>query len=155
MALHILKMAAGISSLEELKERQAIIAARRAGRYGAFQPGPGQIVHVTRFFPKRRDEVLATSGAQPGSLFWVFNKRIQARQKIAGFIEVEGRDGRTRCGIVLEGAPLPVERHVRGAFQGWRYLEGRDAPPDLKRGSGDVGRIPAAMRRELEALCLI
>jgi hypothetical protein len=40
----------------------------------------------------------------------------------------------------------------RAAFQGWRYLEPADAPPDLAMG-GDLP--PDEMLRELRALGLI
>ncbi len=155
MTLHLIKMAAGISTLQELEERQAYIRGLKRPELAGHRLGKNQIVHITRFFPKRRDEILFEEKDDNGSLFWVFQKRIQARQTIADFIEVTTEQGLTKCGIVLEGPLVAVERHIRPAFQGWRYLTGDDAPQDLSRQSINVSKIPAKMRHDLEELCLI
>jgi len=155
MTLHLIKMAAGISSLQELEERQAYIRGLKRPELAGHRLSKNQIVHITRFFPKRRDEILFEEKDDNGSLFWVFQKRIQARQTIADFIEVTTEQGLTKCGIVLEGPLVAVERHIRPAFQGWRYLTGDDAPQDLSRQSINVSKIPAKMRHDLEELCLI
>jgi hypothetical protein len=39
-------------------------------------------------------------------------------------------------------------------FQGWRYLPAADAPGDLARERAPDG-LPAGLRRELLALCLL
>jgi hypothetical protein len=49
----------------------------------------------------------------------------------------------------------PVEPRPCRPFQGWRYLEGKDAPRDLGRGSGEVASMPEALRRELADLGLL
>lgn len=151
--LHLIKMAAGIDSLEELAERQAAVLAQRR----RLAPGT-ELMHVTRFFPKRADEILSPVGAQeaavPGSLFWVFNKAIQARQQIRRFDEVEGDGGIIRCGIVLEGPLIRVSYQHRKAFQGWRYLEAADAPEDCGQFE-PMTDVPHEMRQALRELCLI
>ena len=43
----------------------------------------------------------------------------------------------------------------RGAFQGWRYLEAKEAPRDLSRAAPGAARMPEAMRRELQELGLL
>ncbi len=143
MALHLIKMAAGIGTIEELEARQNM--GRRQAR---------ELVHVTRFFPKRRDEILMPSG-ENGSLYWVFQGHVQARQEIADFSEVQAETGLVRCGIVLEGPLIPVERLRHRAFQGWRYLDPAAAPRDLAGRGALYRNMPAGMRRELEELCLI
>ena len=42
----------------------------------------------------------------------------------------------------------------RRAFQGWRYLEMKDAPPDLAKTKG-AKSLPEALQRELAALGLL
>jgi hypothetical protein len=42
----------------------------------------------------------------------------------------------------------------RRAFQGWRYLEAADSPPDLPKGAKAAG-MPEKMRRELSELGLL
>ena len=155
MGLHLIKMAAGIASLPELEQRQSFVRARQQASHNAGLARADQIVHVTRFFPKRREEILAAHEGVPGSLYWVFQKSIQARQEIADFVEVTGEDGQVRCGIVLTGPLVSVERSRRKAFQGWRYLPACDAPADLKGGGRNLFDIPMTMRRDLEELCLI
>ncbi len=155
MTLHLIKMAAGIASLQDLEQRQAYIRGLERPELVGHRLGKNQIVHITRFFPKRREEILFEAKQENGSLFWVFQKRIQARQTIADFIEVKTEQGLTKCGIVLEGPFVPVERHVRPAFQGWRYLTREDAPQDLVRQTVKMSKIPPQMRQDLEELCLI
>ena len=41
------------------------------------------------------------------------------------------------------------------AFQGWRYLEDKEAPRDLSRAAPGAARMPETMRRELRELGLL
>ena len=143
MTLHLIKMAAGIGSIEELETRQHQLRCQSH-----------ELVHVTRFFPKRRDEILLPNGKN-GSLYWVFQGHVQARQEIADFSEVQGETGFVRCGIVLKGPLISVERLRHRAFQGWRYLDPTAAPRDLAERGETYGDMPDGMRRDLEELCLI
>jgi hypothetical protein len=49
---------------------------------------------------------------------------------------------------------VPVRPLPRRAFQGWRYLEAADAPPDLE-GEAASGDLSDAMRADLAALGLL
>ena len=61
-----------------------------------------------------------------------------------------------RCGIVLEPKVVPVDPRPFRAFQGWRYLTVKDAPPDLdKAGRGTGAAMPEKLRRELRDLGLM
>ncbi len=82
--------------------------------------------HVTRMGPKREAELVAG-----GSLYWVIKGVILARQQVIRLDEVIGEDGIRRCGIVMERALIRTQPAPRRPFQGWRYLEPADAPPDL------------------------
>lgn len=152
MALHLIKMAAGISSLEELEERQNYL---RLGSNVKRSKHPKELIHVTRFFPKRAEEILSGDSKVPGSLFWVFQKRIQARQRISEFREIKAEGGVVKCGIVLEGPLIHVQPLPRKAFQGWRYLKSEDTPLDIKHGGTITKDISPQMRAELTELCLI
>jgi hypothetical protein len=50
---------------------------------------------------------------------------------------------------------IRVRPTPRRAFQGWRYLEEADVPPDLKKGEMAVADMPEAMRKDLAALGLL
>jgi hypothetical protein len=48
-----------------------------------------------------------------------------------------------------------VEPRPRAAFQGWRYLEDKEAPRDLSRAAPGAAKMPEQMRRELRELGLL
>ncbi|MGW5958847.1 DUF1489 family protein [Methylorubrum thiocyanatum] len=146
MALHLLKLCVGPSSIEELEAR---IAHHRAE---ASRLGQAPVTaHVTRMFPKR-----AAAIAGQGSIYWVMKGALTCRQPIRAIEPVTGSDGIDRCRLVLDPAVTPVAPRSCRPFQGWRYLEARDAPVDLDRASaGEVAEMPESLRRELVALGLI
>ena len=81
---------------------------------------------MTRFMPKRADEILQTGG----SLYRVMKSRIVCRSKILGFEMVETKSHGTRC-MILQSPEIvtTVAKHHR-PFQGWRYFEEAKAPED-------------------------
>lgn len=119
--LHMLKLCVGADQIDDLTTWQAgRIAERRAA---GLDPRPR---HVTRMWPRRSAEIL-----DGGSLYWVFRGAILARQTIEDLQEVTGEDGIRRCAIVMSPQIVQVEARPRRPFQGWRYLNASDAPPDL------------------------
>jgi len=81
---------------------------------------------------------------------------IQVRQPITGFPEGTKDDGRPCCLILLGQKLVTVRPTPRRAFQGWRYLDPADAPPDLTgRAAGDVADLTPKMRKELAELGLL
>lgn len=138
MALHIVKLCVGVSEVEELENW---IEDARAGR--------DDLSHTTRMFPKRKDEIVPG-----GSLYWVVRGLILCRQPVAGLVAVTDAEGIERCRIEFEPKIILVRPTPRRAFQGWRYLEAKDAPPDLPRGGSGKG-LPEKMRRELAELGLL
>lgn len=139
--LHLTKLAVGVRDLDHLREWQA--ERRRTDP---------PLRHRTRNFPRRRQEIL-----QGGSLYWVINRSMLARQRVLDIIEDQRDDGTPCTSFILDADLVPlIGRPVR-PFQGWRYLEPDSAPADL----GDVGDIlgldalPATLQRELRFLCLI
>ena len=133
-ALHISKVAVGCASVDALKRRQSL---RASG---------GEVPLVTRFRPKRADELVG------GSVFWIVKHRITARQTILGFGERE-EDRKTI--IRLSPQLVPVRALPRRAHQGWRYLAAVDAPIDLADDDGGLADLPPELGAKLAALMLI
>jgi hypothetical protein len=143
MTLHILKLCVGVDTLQELAEWQAgrLKDLKKKGK-------KLELVHVTRMAPKRKDEVL-----DGGSLYWVIKGQIAARQQLIDLRKVT-RNGAPHCGLVYEPALVPVQRRTHRAFQGWRYLAPKDAPPDA-RGTKGLEKLPEQLQRELVELGLL
>jgi len=65
------------------------------------------------------------------------------------------KEGVGRCRVVLGPKVILVEPRPWRAFQGWRYLEPKDAPRDLDRAAPGARNLPEALRRELRELGLL
>ena len=136
--LHLMKLCVGA-------EGPADLAAWQASHFGR-----APALHVTRMWPKRDAELL-----EGGSIYWVFKGVILARQRILALEPVEGGDGVRRCGLVLDRALVPVAAVPRRPFQGWRYLEDKDAPRDLAEGEASGDALPLKLASELARLGLV
>ena len=145
MPLHLIKLAVGCDSVTELKGwiAERMKTAKKKGL-------PQRHVHVTRMAPKRVDDILAG-----GSLYWVIRGQIMCREKIAAIRPFVDKEGVGRCRVVLVPKVVLVEPRPFRAFQGWRYLEPRDAPRDLDRAAPGARDMPEGMRRELTQLGLL
>lgn len=145
MPLHLIKLCVGCDSVADLEDwiKLRLKEKRKRGQ----KP---EHIHTTRMFPKRADEL--TDG---GSLFWVIKGQITCREKILDIRPTTGKDGIKRCQVVLDGKVTLVEPRPRAAFQGWRYLEDKEAPRDLSRAAPGAARMPERMRRELQELGLL
>ena len=143
MALHILKLCVGVDTLQELADWQAARLKQ--------MKGPRKLLsHVTRMTPKRRDEIL-----DGGSLYWVIKGNVQCRQRLTEIRPFVDGEGISRCRLVLDPQVIRTEWQPRRAFQGWRYLPPKDAPRDLKDGSGGWQALPPDLRSELANLGLL
>lgn len=131
MPLHLIKLCVGADSVEDLADWQ-----RR--RF----PG-GRPRHVTRMRPRREAEVLAG-----GSLYWVIRGITLVRQRILALEAVEDGEVR-RCALALDPALVRVEPRPRAPFQGWRYLEAKDAPPDLPEAAAAEPALPPRLQHAL------
>jgi hypothetical protein len=146
MPLHLIKLAVGCESVKELKEwiAERMLAAKKKGL-------PQQHVHITRMAPKRTEDIM--SG---GSLYWVIRGEIAAREKLIGIEPFRDRDGIGRCRLLMQPKVIAVSPRPMRPFQGWRYLNPDDAPPDLGKASADgLAAMPEPMRRELRDLGLL
>ena len=145
MAVHLVKMAVGIESIDHLKDVQAdrLRRAREADPEGSLR-------HLTRNTPRRSDEVL-----DGGSIYWVIKGYIRVRQRIVGFGEAVGRTGKPRCAIILDPELVRTELVPHKPMQGWRYMEDEAAPEDLAEGELPETTLPDEMAAELRALGLL
>jgi hypothetical protein len=143
MALNLIKLCVGCDSVSEL---EAWIKARMKAR----KTHKRQHVHTTRMVPKRADEL--TDG---GSMYWVIRGSIMCRQRLVEVEPFVDKEGVGRCRLILEPKVVPVAPRPYRAFQGWRYLTAKDAPPDLDRAAPGARDMPETMRRELRELGLL
>ena len=143
MALHIIKLSVWIDDIDHLKAVQTV---RRQQARGA---GLGdKLWHQTRNTPRRSAELL-----DGGSIYWVIKGAIRVRQRFRNFETLTGEEQRRRCRFILDPKLIPTEQWPRRPFQGWRYLEGDDAPADLLPRSGEDG-MPPELVAELRDLGL-
>ncbi len=142
MALHLIKLCVGVDTLEEL-------SAWQKGRLAELKKKkkPFELVHVTRQMPKRGDELL-----DGGSLYWVIKGQIAARQRLIALRPVT-KNGVPHCGIVYDPKLIATARRFHRPFQGWRYLNAADAPPDARDLKGEG--LPEALKAELAELGLL
>lgn len=134
MPLHLTKVAYSCDSIEKLVERLANKAAHLPNAF-----------LVTRYLPKRAAEI------EGGSLFWIVKHQLVGRSPIVRF----GETDTGRVAIHLEPRLILVQARPKRAHQGWRYLEGADAPPDLGDASAGIADLPPSMVGELAAMGLI
>lgn len=137
--VNLLKLSVGTESVADLAAWHASMAARWP---------KGKTVHVTRMWPKREDDLLAG-----GSIYWVIKGVVQARQAICDLQRVTGPDGKPHCAIILHAPLIRTASVPRRPFQGWRYLEPADSPPDLG-GSPADDRLPEGLAAALSDLGL-
>jgi hypothetical protein len=128
--IHIIKLCVGADSVDDLAQWQVQQIKRR-----------GRPVCGTRMWPKRVEDVLAG-----GSLFWVIKGVVLVRQRIVEIAEVRDDHG-LRCGLWLDPKLVRVTPQPRRAFQGWRYLDSKDAPADLTKRA--AASLPEELQRKL------
>ena len=136
-SLNIVKLCVGCDSPTELE-------AWQNQRWQGLAPQ-----HVTRMWPKREAELL-----DGGSIYWVFKGVMMARQRLTGLEERIGENGIRRCALILDPPLIRVIATPRRPFQGWRYLPGSEAPPDLPAGREADDALPASIAQALAEMGL-
>ncbi|MEK9660308.1 MAG: DUF1489 domain-containing protein [Alphaproteobacteria bacterium] len=145
MALHLIKLAVGIDTIEQLQERQAHrLRDARSSR------GDGRLRILTRNMPRRADEVL-----DGGSLYWVIRGQVCVRQAITGIEAVEANEAGRRCVIYLDPELVRTASRRSRPFQGWRYFEADNAPRDVFGTLDLADEPPPEMAAELRELGLL
>jgi hypothetical protein len=132
MTLHLIKLCVGCDTVAELVEWRR-------------EQGEGQPwVMRTRQTPKRAAELV-----HGGSLFRVFKGFVLCRQPILA-VDTVGAGAASRCEVTLDPEIVLTVPTPRRAFQGWRYLEPKEAPADLKGFSEDEA--PPELARRLREI---
>ncbi|KQT51886.1 hypothetical protein ASG47_00500 [Devosia sp. Leaf420] len=119
--MHMVKLCVGISSFEELESYRD----ERAHWWGA-DYGEDVHVHRTRMMPKRAAELEGK-----GSIYWVIAGAIVCRQVIERLAPYTDPEGKDYCDIIMSPNLVRTIPYPKRPFQGWRYLEPKDAPPDM------------------------
>ncbi len=142
--IHMIKLCVGVASLEELEGYRS----ERAHWWGA-DYGDDVHVHRTRTRPKRAAEMEGIA-----SIYWVISGVVRCRQPILRLAEAIDEQGMACCDIIMAPDMVRTVPRPKSPFQGWRYLDSRDAPPDLESGGfAEGGSIEIA--EELARLGLI
>ena len=132
--VNILKLCVGADSVEDLLQWQH--------DHRHLWP-EGRTEHVTRMWPKREAEVTG------GSLYWVVKGSILCRQRILALEPRDWGDGINRCALVLDAEVIRTAPAPRRPFQGWRYLDPADSPPDLARAKQGEDILPPGLAEAL------
>ena len=145
MPLHLIKLCVGCDSVRDLEDwiKQKLREKRKRGE-------TPERIHTTRMVPKRAAELV-----DGGSLYWVIRGEMMCRERILDVRPFVDKDGVGRCALVLDPKVVLVEPRPYRAFQGWRYLEAKDAPRDLEKAAPGAAAMPEKMRRELRELGLM
>lgn len=118
MSVHLLKPALKIESVYEFAQRQRLRWMEHEGR---------MVYPVwTSRKPTRDTELL-----DGGSVYWIVKNQIQCRQDVLDIVPYESGEGEKPSFLILCSVDLVrVQPVARKPFQGWRYLEADNAPPD-------------------------
>lgn len=137
--IHIIKLAVGARDPAHIVQYQRARAEARGdlSTRRAF----------TRRQPTRKDVI-------GGSLYWVVQGLIRCRQEILGFESELDQEGKPYCLFVLSADLVLTAPTPRRPFQGWRYLDPKEAPADLAQGASTEPP-PEEMLKELRDLGLL
>lgn len=138
MALNLIKLAVGAEDIADLRQWQ-----RRRKKERGFS------AFYTRNTPRRAEELL-----DGGSIYWVIKGYVRVRQLLKGFTSTVDDEGQPLCVVRYDMRLVPTVAVPKRPFQGWRYLEGKDAPPDWK-GSKGSAELPPKLAEELRSLGLL
>lgn len=125
--IHMVKLCVGVSSFEELESYRD----ERAHWWGA-DYGEDVHVHRTRMMPKRAAEMEGKS-----SIYWVIAGSIVCRQPILRLAPYKDAEGKDYCDIIMAPELVRTVPYPKRPFQGWRYLDPKDAPPDIAANDAD------------------
>jgi hypothetical protein len=143
--IHMIKLCVGVATLEELEGYRE----ERAHWWGA-DYGDDVHVHRTRTRPRRAAEMEGVS-----SIYWVISGVIRCRQPILRLAEAIDEQGLPCCDIIMSPDLVRTVPRPKGPFQGWRYLDPKDAPRDADAAGGFAEEGSLELAEELARLGLI
>ncbi len=129
--INLKKLAVGINSIHHLKTIQNIKIKNKE-----------EIFHITRQKPSRKNELV-----NGGSLYWIIKNKFSVRQLILNIEEILTKEGKKGCKIVLDNHLIDVQRIPHRAFQGWRYMEFKEAPLDISKNK--ISDLPEELNNHL------
>ena len=134
MTLNLIKLCVGCDTVEALVEWWR----------SSHEEGQPWIMR-TRQTPRRATELI-----DGGSLYRVYKGFILSRQRILA-VETIGAGPAAHCEVTLDSSVLLTLPTPRRAFQGWRYLDSKDAPADLgEAGAGE--NLPLELAKRLREI---
>jgi len=131
----MIKLCVGCDTVEELLEWRRTEAA-----------GEEPWIMRTRQTPKRAAELV-----DGGSLYRVYRGFVLSRQRILA-VDTVGEGIQARCHVTLDPNVILTAPTLRRAFQGWRYLLGAEAPPDLGPANSTGELMSTDLARQLREL---
>lgn len=143
--MHMIKLCVGVATLEELESYRN----ERAHWWGA-DYGEEVHVHRTRTMPKRRAEIEGQ-----GSIYWVISGVIRCRQPILRLAEAVDAQGLACCDIIMAPDLIRTLPRPKSAFQGWRYFDPKDVPPDIEAANANDEGGSLELAEELAKLGLL
>ena len=117
MTLNIKKLCVGAQYHYDIYVRQEYIREKYK-----------KTIHITRMYPKRSKELI-----DGGSLYWVIKGKLCIRQKILKIERFIDINNIKRCKFQLDEELFLTIPFKERPFQGWRYLEKKDTPEDIKK----------------------
>jgi len=145
MYVNFLRTGVGVDSVDHLFDIQH-------GHRQLNIDGTNRAFLYTRRTPIRANELL-----NGGSVYWIINRQICARQEIVDIQTLKDDENRDFCHVIMDQQiylthPVP-HKHI----QGWRYLTIEKAPADLRpyNPSDTNDDIDPELARELAAAGLL
>jgi hypothetical protein len=89
------------------------------------------------------------------SIYWVISGVIRCRQPILRLAEAIDEQGLPCCDIIMSPDLVRTVPRPKGPFQGWRYLDPKDAPRDADAAGGFAEEGSLELAEELARLGLI
>ena len=139
MTVHLVKLCVGADDISDLVHWQ-----------NSLQRAYSRVFHTTRMVPKRIPDLL-----EGGSIYWVIKRQIRVRQQIIDVEDFVDGQGIRRCHLVLDPELVHTRLMARRPFQGWRYLQPSDAPPDRPSNIEVDEDMPETLRSELAEMGLL